>query len=64
MDYTSIKDGLSALNYEDAEGEPDPIMSVVNSDSIQKFQNLLLSTQKAKMHGTTMVIEEVPAARN
>lgn len=32
--FNSIKEGLSALNYEDAQGHPDPNMSLVNQDSI------------------------------
>ena len=34
IQFNNIKEGLKALNYEDASGEPDPIMSIVNSDSI------------------------------
>lgn len=34
LDFNSIKDGLGALYYEDEKGEPDPMMSVVNADSI------------------------------
>ena len=41
--FNSVTEGLSALNCEDASGNPDPIMSVVNSDSIEKFHNLLIS---------------------
>ena len=50
-------EGLSALNCEDSSGSPDPIMQVVNSDSIQKFQNFLLANDQAKMEGTTMVVD-------
>ena len=35
-------------------------MSIVNSDSIEKFHNLLLSTNKAQMCGTTLVIDKPP----
>ena len=35
-------------------------MSIVNQDSITKFQNLLLSNEKAKMCGTTLVINQQP----
>lgn len=55
--YNDIMEGLSALNCEDSSGSPDPIMQIVNSDSITKFQNLLLASDNAKMHGTTMVID-------
>ena len=44
LKFTDLKDGLRALNYEDEHGSPDPIMSLVNQDSIEKFQNLLLSS--------------------
>lgn len=60
IDFNNLKEGFRALNYEDETGEADPIMSVVNSDSIEKFQHLLLSSNKAKMNGTTMVIEKDP----
>ncbi len=60
MTFNDVKDGLKALNYEDEHGVVDPIMSVVNQDSIEKFQNLLLTTQKAKMLGSKLVVEEVP----
>lgn len=63
LTFNDIKDGLSALNYEDDQGRPDPIMSVVNQDSIQKFQDLLVANQKAKMSGTTFVIEQQPKSR-
>ena len=53
-------EGISALNWEDSSGQPDPIMQIVNSDSITKFQNLLISSNQAKMEGTTMVIEPPP----
>ena len=55
--FHDVMEGLSALNCEDSSGVPDPIMQVVNSDSIQKFQNLLLSSDHAKMEGTTMLVE-------
>lgn len=54
--FNDVMDGLRALNCEDASGVPDPMMQVVNSDSIQKFQNLLLSSEHAKMEGSTMVV--------
>jgi len=57
LTFNDIKDGLKALNYEDAEGRPDPIMSIVNQDSIEKFQNLLMSTNKARMQGSKLVID-------
>ena len=38
-------------------------MQQVNSDSIQKFQNLLLMSNQAKMSGTTMVIDKEPVNR-
>ena len=44
MSFNNIKDGLGALNYEDEHGIADPIMSVVNQDSIDKFQNLLVAS--------------------
>ena len=49
--YNDIKEGLGALTLEDSNGVPDPMMSVINSDSIEKFHNLLLSTQKASVVG-------------
>lgn len=60
IQFNNIKEGLKALSYEDAQGEPDPIMSVVNSDSIEKFHHLLLASNNAQMHGTTMVIDKEP----
>ena len=56
--YNDIKEGLAALAAEDSNGVPDPMMSVVNSDSIEKFQNLLISTQNATVKGSTLVINE------
>ena len=38
-------------------------MSVVNQDSIEKFQNLLLANQQANMRGSTFVIEQQPKSR-
>jgi hypothetical protein len=37
MSFNDVQDGLKALNYEDDSGVVDPIMSVVNQDSIEKF---------------------------
>ena len=44
LKFNDAMEGLSALNCEDATGSPDPIMQIVNSDSITKFQNLLLAS--------------------
>ena len=60
LKFDSVKEGLQALNLEDSSGSPDPIMSIVNSDSIDKFHNLLLSSNKAQMHGNTLVIDKPP----
>ena len=60
LKFNDAMEGLSALNCEDATGSPDPIMQIVNSDSITKFQNLLLASNQAKMEGNTMVIEPPP----
>lgn len=63
MTFNDVKDGLKALNYEDENGKPDPIMSIVNQDSIDKFQNLLISSNKAKMSGNTFVIDKQPVSQ-
>ena len=57
LKFNNVMEGLNALNCDDASGVADPMMQIVNSDSIQKFQNLLLTSKHAKMEGTTMVIE-------
>jgi len=61
--FNDIPDGFKALNYEDEAGYPDPIMSVVNQDSIEKFQNLLVSTHNAKINGDTLVVEKQPKSK-
>ena len=43
ISYNDIRDGFKALSLEDESGVPDPIMSIVNQDSIEKFQNLLIA---------------------
>lgn len=60
LKFHDVMEGLSALNWEDSSGSPDPIMQIVNSDSITKFQDLLISSNQAKMEGNTMVIEPPP----
>ena len=37
LKFTDVMEGLSALNCDDSSGSPDPIMQIVNSDSISKF---------------------------
>lgn len=60
LKFNDVMEGLSALNCEDSSGSPDPIMQIVNSDSITKFQNLLLASGQAGMQGNKMVIEPAP----
>ena len=36
------------------------MMQIVNADSIEKLQNLLLSTNQAKMQGDILVVDHPP----
>lgn len=58
MNFASIKEGLQALTCEDDLGTPCPMMSLVNADSITKFQNLLVQSNKARVAGDKFIIEE------
>ena len=35
--FNDLKEGLDALSFEGKDGSPDPIMQLVNQDSIEKF---------------------------
>ena len=63
MQFNDIRAGFKALNYEDEYGQPDPMMSIVNQDSIEKFQNMLISSNAAKMSGNKFVINKQPASK-
>ena len=53
-------DGLKAMTYEDKDGYPNPMMSQVNKDQIEKLHENLLKTKRAQMVGETMYIEQPP----
>ena len=58
MDFSSPTEGLAALTCEDKDGNPDPIMSIVNQDSIAKYKNLLQSSDKATVYDNKLLIDE------